>query len=184
MSPPVGGTSHIPKSENLPAKVESTEVEPRGIFPEILNPKKRAFLAVFCQYGRIVKSARDAGIHWTSHYHWLKRDKVYASAFDAAKQIAADHFEDEIYRRGFEGYERPVTYQGEITGHYTDYSDTLAIFALKGLRPEKYRDNAPIAPVGPKEIIIGYSHPPPELEIESKSDEGSTSENLRIKGKV
>jgi hypothetical protein len=38
----------------------------------------------------------------------------------------------EIYRRGFEGYNHPVIYQGEITGKYTDYSDTLAIFALKG----------------------------------------------------
>ena len=115
----------------------------------------------------------------------MKKDKVYATAYKAAQQIAADHFEDEIYRRGFEGYERPVTYQGEITGHYTDYSDTLAIFALKGLRPEKYRDNAPITSMlGPTQINIGYSHPPIDVTIDGKSDEASTSEMLKIKGKV
>lgn len=79
----------------------------------------------------------------------------YGRAFEAAKQIAADHFEDEIYRRGFEGYDRPVMYQSEITTHYTDYSDTLAIFALKGLRPEKYCDNAPLyASTGPVQVNI------------------------------
>jgi hypothetical protein len=92
----------------------------------------------------------------------LRRDKTYASAFEQAKQIAADHFEDEIYRRGFEGYDHPVIYQGEITGNYTEYSDTLAIFALKGLRPQKYRDSAPIVTAGPVQFNITFTHTPAE----------------------
>jgi hypothetical protein len=88
----------------------------------------------------------------------LRRDKTYASAFEQAKQIAADHFEDEIYRRGFEGYDHPVIYQGKITANYTEYSDTLAIFALKGMRPENYRDSASIATIGPVQFDITFTH--------------------------
>ena len=50
--------------------------------------------------------------------------------FEAAKGIAAEQFEDDNYQRGFEGHERLVTHHGEITGHYTDYSDMLAFLRL------------------------------------------------------
>jgi hypothetical protein len=32
-------------------------------------------------------------------------------------------------------------YEGKITGSYKAYSDNLAMFFLKGPRPERYRDN-------------------------------------------
>ena len=142
--------------ENLPPTTASPASKVKVLFNEILHIKKRKFLAAFCQCGRVVKASKETGVHFTSHYLWLRNDKVYADAFEGAKQIAADHFEDEIYRRGFEGYDKPVTYQGEIKDHYKDYSDVLAIFALKGLRPEKYRDSAPIASVGPVSLSISY----------------------------
>src|SRR5262249_10720692 len=124
------------------------------------NLKKRGFLAAFCQNGLIVKSSEQAGIHWTSHYHWLKHDPKYAEAFDVAREIAADRFEEEIYRRGFVGYDKPVTYQGKITDHYKDYSDNLAMFSLKGLRPQRYRDSYPIFSNGPTQFNISFTHQP------------------------
>ena len=36
--------------------------------------------------------------------------------------------------------EKPVFYHGEICGSVREYSDTAAIFLLKGRRPEVYRD--------------------------------------------
>lgn len=159
------------KTENLPATSDSTSIKPTELFTQFHNPKKRAFLAAFCQSGRIVSACKDACIHWTSHYHWLRKDKTYASAFEQAKQIAADHFEDEIHRRGFEGFDRPVIYQGEIRGCYREYSDTLAIFALKGLRPEKYRESAPFVTAGPVQFNITFTHRPQNaVPIEGKSD--------------
>jgi len=147
------------KSDNLPATTEAPPGKPMALFKEIQHLKKRKFLAAFCQCGRVRKASDEAGIHFTSHYIWLRKDKNYAEAFQEAKEIAADHFEDEIYRRGFEGYDKPVPYQGEITDHYPDYSDTLAIFALKGLRPEQYRDSAPIPAMAPVSLSIIYPAP-------------------------
>lgn len=44
-------------------------------------------------------------------------------------------------RRAREGVDEPVFYQGDECGSVRKYSDTLAIFLLKGAMPEKYREN-------------------------------------------
>jgi hypothetical protein len=128
------------QANNLP--VDDLRVD-EALFTTISNPKKRAFLAAFASCGHVVDAAKAAGISWTSHYNWLKAEDnaAYTEAFNRAREIAGDIAEGEIYRRGFLGYDHPVIHQGEITTTYKDYSDTLAIFWLKGLKPERYREN-------------------------------------------
>jgi hypothetical protein len=111
------------------------------IFTEIHNPKKRTFLAAFCQSGRIVRACKEAGIHWTSHYHWLKHDKDYPAAFETAKQIAADYLEGEVYRR--------ATMKNKP-------SDILLMFAMKARKPE-YRDNPQLA--------VQVNNAPPQINF-------------------
>jgi len=113
------------------------------LFPTICNPKKRAFLAAFACCGHVVAAAKRARISWTSHYNWLKDEDsaAYTEAFNRSRDIAGDIAEGEIYRRAFLGFNHPVIYEGEITTTYKDFSDTLAMFWLKGLKPERYREN-------------------------------------------
>jgi hypothetical protein len=108
---------------------------------ESSNTKKRAFLAAFATAGGIRRASKLSKVDWRSHYHWLEADEDYKAAFEKARQLAGDFAEEEVYRRAFLGFDHPVTHQGEITTTYKDYSDTLAIFFLKGLKPERYRDN-------------------------------------------
>ena len=124
-------------SKDLPA--ENGE-ERKQLFTGIINQKKRAFLVAFSRSGRVMVSCKMAEIHWTTHYHWKKHDKKYLAAFQMAEQIAADFMEEEVHRRGFDGFDVPVTYEGEIKTYYKAYSDNLAMFRLKKIRPE-YRDN-------------------------------------------
>jgi hypothetical protein len=59
------------------------------------------------------------------------------------------------FSRPFEGFDHPIIYAGKITGSYKAYSDNLAMFFLKGLRPERYRDSqAGIVLQGPTQINI------------------------------
>lgn len=77
-------------------------------------------------------------------YRWRTEDEAFARAWDEAKAIGLDALEDEATRRAFEGCDKPVFHQGVKCGTIREYSDTLAIFLLKGGKPEKYRENSKV----------------------------------------
>ena len=106
---------------------------------QIRTPKKRAFLAAYAATCSITKAAEVAKVGRQCHYDWLASDQQYRAAFEQAKEQAAQTLEDEAIRRAYEGVERPVTIAGERE-LVREYSDTLLIFLLKGVRPEKYRE--------------------------------------------
>lgn len=98
-------------------------------------------------------AAKAAGVAHGIHYEWMK-DPAYAAAFAEAEKDAINALEAELFQRVHEGTEEPVVYQGELCyqkdakGKLTNKpltirrkSDTLLIFALKGKKPEVYRDN-------------------------------------------
>ncbi len=92
--------------------------------------------------GTRTRAAAIAGVHRSVLYtaQW-KQDRAFQAALKAAEEVAADRLEAEAWRRAVEGVEKPVGwYKGQPGGYVTEYSDTLLIFLLKGLRPEKYRE--------------------------------------------
>lgn len=109
---------------------------------------KRRFLIAFAESGNVSAAARLAGVGRRTHYDWLKADKEYRAAFDAAAEDAADALEEEARRRAL-GYEEPVYDRaGAMTGVRRRHSDLLMIFLLKGLRPEKYAQQHVVAGKG------------------------------------
>lgn len=106
----------------------------------IARLKKQQFLANFALTGNVQEAAQAAGIGRRTHYDWLKQDQAYATQYGHASEDAADRMEREAYRRAVEGTDKPVYQGGELVGHVREYSDTLLIFLLKGVRPEKYRE--------------------------------------------
>lgn len=124
---------------------------------DIRHPKKRAFLAAYAQCGNITHAAEIVGIDRDNHYIWMK-NATYAEVFKAAGEQAADALEKEARRRAIEGVERlkfgrngkplrdPATKKPYVE---REFSDTLLIFLLKGIRPEKYRENVHQELTGP-----------------------------------
>lgn len=90
--------------------------------PKISHLKKRAFLAAFSRCGSLSQSAKRAKVDRRTHYNWLKDDPWYAQAFGQAVIEAADSLQDRLTEMAFEG------------------NVTAALFLLKGLKPEKFRD--------------------------------------------
>jgi hypothetical protein len=111
-------------------------------FAHIRHVKKRGFLAAYSQCGNVTRAAEAAGCDRHSHALWLKKDTDYYQAFQEARAMACDRIEQEIYRRGVEGWDEPVWYEGRQVGMLRRYSDTLLIFLAKGNMPEKYKDRA------------------------------------------
>lgn len=86
-------------------------------------------------------SAAKAGVARGTVYRWKDEDEAFAKAWADAWDAGADLMEDEVRRRGVDGWDEPLAYQGIPTGHYVrKFSDVLLIFGLKGRRPEKYKD--------------------------------------------
>jgi hypothetical protein len=115
--------------------------------------KQRKFLAAYSKCGIIGEAAKAAKMSRTMHYAWLK-DPDYREQFEHAHEAAADLLEAEVINRAMYGQEEAIIYQGELqyaldeNGNRTNTpltirkkSDVLLIFAMKGVRPEKYRDS-------------------------------------------
>jgi hypothetical protein len=106
-----------------------------------MTSPQRALLAAFRKTGNVRLACEAAKVGRSSHYRWLNRDPAYREAFAVAKEEVADLLEAEAHRRAVEGVEKPVGWhKGKAGGCVREYSDTLLIFLLKGLRPEKYRE--------------------------------------------
>lgn len=119
----------------------------------ITQAKKRAALAICAQYDTITAAAQAAEVPSSTLKLWIRTDPVFASAWAEAREAAADRLEQEIIRRAADGYLEPVYYQGKQVGTVRKFSDLLAIFALKAMRPEKYRERHDVAVTVTAEMV-------------------------------
>lgn len=112
-----------------------------GSSTRLTAKRKDRFLAVLADAGNVSEACRQTGTSRDTVYKIKKKDEAFARRWDSAIEVAADKLEAEVLRRALKGVEVPLHYQGMLTGHtITKYSDALAMFILKGLRPEKYAD--------------------------------------------
>ena len=73
-------------------------------------------------------------------YRWRAQDAAFAARWAVAMQMAGDLLEEEADRRGLDGFDVPVFYQGRTCGTKRKYSDGLLLARLKAIRPEMYRE--------------------------------------------
>jgi hypothetical protein len=116
--------------------------------------RQDAFLEVFRVTGNTSASCRTVGIstNLVTKY-WLKEDKEFVERYAVALEEANDWLEQEAFRRGFQGVDKPVIHQGmptmledPETGEkhmftVKEYSDPLLLSLMKARRPEKFREN-------------------------------------------
>jgi hypothetical protein len=108
------------------------------LFPS-LTFNQCKFLAAFSRCGVLTRAADLTGIWRSNHRIWI-HDPVYKRAFDYCKDEARDIVEWEIRKRAVEGWDEPVYYKGSVCGTIRRFSDSLAIFHMKALDPERYGD--------------------------------------------
>jgi hypothetical protein len=127
-------------------------------FDEFDDRDKRAWLAAYAETGNMTAAARAADVARTLPYYWQEVDERFVQAMREAAEIAADDLELEARRRAKEGtrkvtpiwrnvprqFGERIVLVPELVGEVEEitYSDTLLIFLLKALRPERYRDNS------------------------------------------
>lgn len=109
---------------------------------------RKAFLAILRETCNVSEAARAANIGRQSAYDWRGDDEAFAAAWDEAEQEAADKLEREAWRRGVDGTDKPVTFQGRITDTYKEHSDRMLELLLKAHRPEKFKERVTNEHVG------------------------------------
>lgn len=125
-----------------------------------LAEKAPAFLAAIAAGRTLPEAAKAARMPVSTAYDQRARDSDFARAWDDAARKGDDarvlQLEAEADRRAIEGVNEPVFHEGRVCGHKRRYSDTLLIFRLKALRPDKYRERAEImgGGGGPLEVIV------------------------------
>ena len=72
------------------------------------NAAKRLFLLRFAQSGRIMYSARCAGVSRYTVFRHRQEDSAIKEAFEEAKAVYRDQLEAEMHRRGVDGYDEEV----------------------------------------------------------------------------
>lgn len=107
---------------------------------------QRAFLAALAETGIVAHAAKAAKVGTAAVYSLREVDAAFAEEWRLARESAADRMEKEALRRAVQGVNEPVFGSGGTgvgtvkVGTIRRYSDTLLIFLLKGIRPEKYRE--------------------------------------------
>jgi hypothetical protein len=137
---------------DVPASLKEAieEATAAGLFNSVQHQKERAYLLTLSWCGNVTLAAKAAGVDRSMIYKWRNGvagrpndhgDEAFRAAEKIAKEMAADRLEEEAWRRAVDGVDEPVGfYRGEPGAWVKRYSDTLLIFLLKGLRPEKYRE--------------------------------------------
>jgi hypothetical protein len=81
-------------------------------------------------------------------YKWREFDDEFVMLERQAKDAFADALEIEAIRRAWHGTKKPVYQNGTLGGYVQEFSDTLLIFALKAIRPDKYRERFDVTTQG------------------------------------
>lgn len=106
------------------------------------------FLANLSETANITRSADAAGINRSTVFRKRKEDPEFDKLYLEAYQIGYTKLEEEAQRRAFTGYEEPVFYKGRKVATVTKYSDSLAMFLLKGNLADKFKDRSEVTHAG------------------------------------
>ncbi len=121
----------------------------------IRNETRDAAFFVALENGHPVRAAcKAAGYTRQVVYRWRRRDPEFDARWREALAIAADLLEEEADRRGRDGFDEPVFFQGAQCGAKRKYSDALLLARLKAVRPELYRERITMPGIGEQKVTV------------------------------
>lgn len=119
---------------------------------------RERFLSALAEGLSVTGACHAASLPRRTAYDWRDADAEFGAAWDAAIEQGTDILEDEARRRAYVGTDTPVTYQGEITATYKEYSDRLLELLLKARRPHVYRERQSVEHSGAVGVNVAVTH--------------------------
>lgn len=118
--------------------------------------KKARYLRAVGMTGTLTAGCRAAKVSPNTVYEWREMDDQFVFAENQARNEFADHLEIEAVRRAWHGTKKPVFQNGALVGYIQEFSDSLLMFTLKAVRPEKYRERFDLT-TGGQPIVKAYA---------------------------
>lgn len=130
-----------------------------------ITDKQAEFLFAYQGLGSLTAAAKQVGIGRRQHHRWMNTCPDYVREFGVSREIALAHLEEEALRRAVRGVQSLKFYKGEIIKiqattsdgrpmYYEQtrqpvmipyvehkYSDSLLMFMMKSMDPDRFRDN-------------------------------------------
>jgi len=119
----------------------------------ISDEEWQTFLDELTRTGRKAHSAKTAGFTYSAMAGRVASHDHYAEDVDDALRMHKENVEAEIHRRGVEGVDEPVFFQGKQVAEVKKYSDQLLMFYAKKLMPE-YREKFADVSVGSGGVLV------------------------------
>jgi len=101
--------------------------------------KKKRFLQHYSKHGNQRAARAFAPIGQKGLAGWRK-ESSFAEQYEQSKKDYVIHLEAAADKRGVEGVDEDVYYEGKVVGTKKKYSDALLMFRMKGLAPETYKE--------------------------------------------
>lgn len=116
------------------------ERTPPARYAPFTEERREAFYRLLEETGVLNYSAYSVGVHPKTEYTYRLSNAEHAARVEECIEKYRQSIESEIYRRGVEGINKPLVFQGRLTGDTVrEYSDPLLMFKAKRHIPE-YRE--------------------------------------------
>ena len=101
--------------------------------------RRRVFLARLAECGQVAPAARLSGSDRAAFYKERAVNVEFRAQWEEALAVALGLAEDELFRRGTDGWTEDVYYKGVVVGSIRKFSDSDLQFYLEAADPAKYR---------------------------------------------
>jgi len=101
---------------------------------------RRRFLNNLAETGSVRLAAEASGRSRDVWFRQKEGDQKFAREWDQALEAYVEILEAEANRRALNGEEEPIFYGGKQVGSKSKTSDSLLMFRLKALRPNRYKE--------------------------------------------
>lgn len=128
---------------------------------EFTRERQAYFLELCLTRGpRLAENAYLAGVCPMTERNHRKNDEEYAEAFAAMQDIWRGRVEEEVIRRGIEGYDEPVFFAGKKAGTIRKFSDNCLLALMRRYDPAYRESGAGVnIDVGAAGVLVVASPP-------------------------
>jgi hypothetical protein len=134
-----------------------------GVTIKFTEEKRNIFFKTILECGNVAMACAKAGVSRRLVYNIRDKDPEFKAMWQECIEVGLDRLEQEAFRRGYTGVDKPIHFQGRRVDTVKEYSDQMLQILLKAHIP-RYRAVDTIVPAAVGNFqVIDVTKVPTEL---------------------